>query len=129
MPSTIVLSVNAVNRTLSLVRSDGETEIFEEKVGPLIGRLRLTSIIKDNSAKTVTRTRLKLERAQVDVTAAAPGIAAATKVRYLEVWSHDITVVKAGETAGRTEMYNFVKALVAHAAVQTAVIDGTNLSA
>lgn len=129
MPASIVLSVNAVNRTLSLVRSDGETEIFEEKVGPLIGRLRLTSISKDNTAKTVTRTRLKLERAQVDVTVAAPGIAAATKVRYLEVWSHDITVVKSGEAAGRTEMYDFSKALVAHAAVKGMVVDGTNLSA
>lgn len=129
MAKTIALSVNAVTRTLTQVRDDGTTCVFEEKTGPLIGRLRLTSSSKDNAAGTVIRTKLKLERSQVDVTTAAPGIAASVKVRYLEVWSHDISVVKSGESAGRTEMYDFTKALIGHQSVKDMVVDGTPLNA
>lgn len=128
MPKTLVLSVNAVNRTLTLVSSDGLNEVFEEQTGPLIGRLRFTSSIKENGAKTVSRIKFKLERHQVDVTTAAPGIPAKTAVRYSEVWSDDITIVKAGEAAGRTELLNFKTALFGNAAVKLLITDGVAIS-
>lgn len=127
MAKSIVLSVGGINRTLTLVRTDGINSVYEEQTGPLLGRLRLTSSSKDNTAGTVVRTRLKLERSQVDVTSAAPGIAASTKVRYQEVWSDDITIVKQGESAGRTELYELKVALVSNDVIRDLVVDAVPL--
>jgi len=129
MAKTIALLVNAVTRTLTQVRDDGVTCVFEEKTGPLLGRLRFTSSTKDNAAGTVIRTKFKIERSQLDVIAAGAGVAASTKVRYVEVWSDDITVVKAGESAGRTELYDLKKAFVNSQVCKDMVVDGTPLNA
>lgn len=112
---TIVLSVGEATRTLTEIQSTADRQIFEEKVGPLVGRLRLTASLRQNGAKTAYRVNLKLDQADV-VDSGLP------KVRYTQVWSHDVTIVANSTEASRKSLYDLTKSLVATSQVEDLVV-------
>nr|QIE08198.1 PCP-tevS-cNOT7-2A-PCP-ppvS-cNOT7 [Vector 2f_pSin-PPVp-AND-TEVp] len=113
---TIVLSVGEATRTLTEIQSTADRQIFEEKVGPLVGRLRLTASLRQNGAKTAYRVNLKLDQADV-VDSGLP------KVRYTQVWSHDVTIVANSTEASRKSLYDLTKSLVATSQVEDLVVN------
>nr|2QUD_A Chain A, Coat protein [Pseudomonas phage PP7]2QUD_B Chain B, Coat protein [Pseudomonas phage PP7]2QUX_A Chain A, Coat protein [Pseudomonas phage PP7]2QUX_B Chain B, Coat protein [Pseudomonas phage PP7]2QUX_D Chain D, Coat protein [Pseudomonas phage PP7]2QUX_E Chain E, Coat protein [Pseudomonas phage PP7]2QUX_G Chain G, Coat protein [Pseudomonas phage PP7]2QUX_H Chain H, Coat protein [Pseudomonas phage PP7]2QUX_J Chain J, Coat protein [Pseudomonas phage PP7]2QUX_K Chain K, Coat protein [ len=116
MSKTIVLSVGEATRTLTEIQSTADRQIFEEKVGPLVGRLRLTASLRQNGAKTAYRVNLKLDQADV-VDSGLP------KVRYTQVWSHDVTIVANSTEASRKSLYDLTKSLVATSQVEDLVVN------
>jgi hypothetical protein len=129
MPRSIVLSVGGENRTLTLdSRSANGAAVFTEKVGPLVGRLRLVARTAPNSAGTVLRTTLKLEKAKV-IDCSADSCGKLPEVQYTQVWSHDVSVVTASSTEERTSLYDLTAALIANADVKSVIVDGATLDA
>lgn len=126
MSRTIVLSVGGNNRTLTLdsISSNG-TSTFTEKAGPLVGRLQLQSRIRPNAAGTVLRASLKLSESQVSSDSAIPGDGL-PKVQYVQVWSHDVSVVVASSVEKRTSLVDLTAALVATQEVRDMVINGAD---
>lgn len=125
MPRSIVLSVGAKTHTLTLDSQRDGKAIFTEKTGPLLGRLRLTAKIAPNGANTVLRDGLKLEKAKVH-----PGTdGALPTVQYVQVWSHDISIVIASDEAEREGLYNLNAALLANEHVRAMIVSGVQLDA
>lgn len=126
MSRTIVLSVGGKSRTLTLdsISSNG-TATFTEKAGPLVGRLQLQSRIRPNAAGTVLRASLKLSESQVSSDTAVVGDGL-PKVQYVQVWSHDISIVVTSSVEKRTSLADLTAALVATKEVRDMVINGAD---
>lgn len=124
MPKSIVLSVGGNDRTLTLDSQRDGKAIFTEKVGPLVGRLRLTARLTPNGAGSVLRGALKLERAKVVTNES--GIPA---VQYTQVWSDDISIVTASSEEERDGLYDLHAALLTNVHVRAMVVDGVQLDA
>lgn len=123
MPRSIALLVGAETHTLTLDSQRDGKAIYTEKTGPLIGRLRLTAKVSPNAAGTVLRDGLKVEKAKVllGTDGALP------TVQYVQVWSHDISVVTASSEEERNGLYDLNVALLANADVRAMVVSGVQL--
>lgn len=122
MSKTIALLVGGTTRTLTEIQSTADRQIFEEKVGPLVGRLRLTASLRQNGAKTAYRVNLKLDQADV-VDCSTSVCGELPKVRYTQVWSHDVTIVANSTEASRKSLYDLTESLVATSQVEDLVVN------
>lgn len=127
MAQTIVLLVGGASRTLTLVNELNGVRTFEELTGPLVGRLKLTTSTRDSGAeRKAIRHTLKLDYAEV-VDCSSGTCGALPEVRYTELWSNDIVVVKAGSEAHRQGLYDLQTALIATSEVENLVVKNVRL--
>lgn len=118
----IVLSDGTNNRTLTLVRRDGDRSYYEEQTGPLIGRLALMTRLFRNGAGTVNRVSLKLSQSDVAVSPSDE----LPDVRYTDVWSQDVSVFRRGDTNKRSQLAALAASLVASETVEEMVVNGVD---
>lgn len=127
MAKTIVLLVGGIDRTLTLVNEINGVRTFEELTGPLVGRLKLTSSTRESGAeRKAIRHTLKLDYAEV-VDCSGETCGALPEVRYTELWSNDVVVVKAGSEVHRQGLYDLQRALIATPEVENLVVRNVRL--
>lgn len=123
MARSIALLVDGVTRTLTYTRTNAEGDLFEEQVGPLVGRLRLTVSQRDSGTdRKAIRTKLRLESSYVS-DCSAKNCGALPEVLYSELWTNDIVTVKASSVAHREELLALNNALASSKEVKSLVVD------
>lgn len=129
MSKSIVLSVAGNDHTFTFDRINeiGE-EVYSQKTGPLLGRMRIRARVKPNAAGTVNRVTYALDVPKV--VDGDPLVAGTQpKVQFVQAASGNYTVFLGSESADREFLHGLHSAFVAHADAKAMVTDGQNLSA
>lgn len=119
----VLKDASGADITLSYIGSVKDGLVFEKVSDTLVGRLRVTVSLTEN-AKT-NRIRGKLTR---PVVATLPQSGELPVVQYTEITSFDVSVYKAGQETGRTELQALFSSLLDTPLVKSAIIDGVKPS-
>lgn len=118
--STIVLKDKAnADVTFSLTGVAGNSVIFDNRSSSLLGRKRLTLTVNEN--KNTNRIAVKLSLPSV---CAGDTECAAESIKYTQVASADITVVRFSSLADREDLAALFGSLITNAAVEDMVTEG-----
>lgn len=120
--STIVLKDKAnADVTFTLTGVAGNSVIFDNRTSSLLGRKRLTLTVNEN--KNTNRIAVKLSIPSVCDDKSASGCTTES-VKYTQVASADITVVRFSSLADREDLAAMFGSLITSAAVEDMVTEG-----
>lgn len=120
--STIVLKDKAnADVTFTLTGVAGNSVIFDNRTSSLLGRKRLTLTVNEN--KNTNRVAVKLSIPSVCVEGDSSGCTTES-VKYTQVASADITVVRFSSLTDREDLAALFGSLVTSAAVEDMVTEG-----
>lgn len=119
--STIVLKDKAnADVTFTLTGVAGNSVIFDNRTSSLLGRKRLTLTVNEN--KNTNRIAVKLSIPSV--CASDPSDCTTESIKYTQVASADITVVRFSSLADREDLAALFGSLITSAAVEDMVTEG-----
>ena len=119
--STIVLKDKAnADVTFTLTGVAGNSVIFDNRTSSLLGRKRLTLTVNEN--KNTNRVAVKLSIPSV----CDDSVSGCTteSVKYTQVASADITVVRFSSLADREDLAALFGSLITNAAIEDMVVEG-----
>lgn len=107
--------------TFTTVSPNGDS-VFVRQSGPLLGRAELRLAVGGNT--NVNRVKAKLSLPVVCAADSSPGSCPTTMIKYTQVGSTDITVVKQSSEVERQDLNAMLKSLAGNPVVEQLVING-----